>query len=633
MAASHAPVSVTRKTESPPFPPGRRLPPLARAILWAGAGFVVGAGATALIGRTPWYSEPAIVIGYLLALIGWLLGIGAWDAIVRPMLGLGERLDEGEGWRRYFRFHTDHKVVGLQYLVTSLVVFLVAGLLAMLMRVELMAPGMNFFPSRGAYNTTVSLHGTLMIFAVAALAIVGGLGNYFVPILIGAEDMAYPKLNALSYWFVPMGVLAFLAAPLLGGWDSGWTGYTPLSLTNASGQVLYNLGVYTLGLSSILGAINMIATVVHLRAAGLSWGRLPIFVWSMLTTSVLNLLFVQFVAMAMVMTLLDRLAGTNFFTARGNPILYQDVFWIFGHPEVYVLILPAFGLILEMLPVFTRRPLFAYRWAVAGMLAIAVMSAAVWTHHMFTAGVSESRWVPFMTSTELISVPTGFMYLAALGTLWRSRIRFRTPMLFVMGTLFNFLIGGLTGVFLADVPINFQAHDTFFVVGHFHYTIMGGMVFALLAGLYYWFPKFAGRMYNETAGRVHFWWTFLAFNATVFPMFWLGLHGMNRRIADYLPYLGQTNFFVSVAAFALGASFLVPVVNFVHSWVRGPAAQPNPWRGRTLEWQIPSPPPRENFPGSVEVVADFYGYGELPAEVMPHRWVPAEAAVSGSRNG
>lgn len=611
---------------------GRALAPLGRGGLWGGVGFVLGAGAAAGLGGVPVGSEAAVVAGYVLALGGWLLGVGVWEAMVRPWLGLSGRLDEGRGRARYFRFNTDHKVVGLQYLLTSLGVLLVAGLLAMAMRVELMGPGMSLFASKDAYNTVVGLHGILMILGVAALAIVGGLGNYFVPLLIGAEDMAFPRLNALSYWFVPMGVLAFLASPFLGGWDSGWTGYPPLAELNASGQVLYNLGVYTLGLSSILGAINFLTTIAHLRAPGLGWGRLPIFVWSMLLTSVLNLVFVQFVAMAMAMamTLLDRLAGMAFFSAEGNPLLYQDIFWVFGHPEVYVLILPAFGLILEILPVFTRNPLYGYRWAVGGMLAITVMSAGVWSHHLFTAGFSEARLIPFMTSTELISIPTGLIYLSALGTLWRARIRFRTPMLFVMGVLFNFLIGGLTGVFLADVPADLHLHDTFFVVGHFHYTIMGGMVFALLAGLHYWFPKFSGRMYDERWGRVGFWWTFLAYNATFLPMFWLGINGMNRRIVDYLPYLARENYWVSLAAFALGASFLVPLLNFALAWARGPAAAADPWRGRTLEWQVASPPPQENFPGVPEVVADFYDYGERPPAVLPRRVpAPGGGAVAG----
>lgn len=599
---------------------------MVKGLVWAAVGFGIGAGLTAAIGGKAFLSEEAIVIGYALGLIGWLLGIGAWDAWVRTWFGLPENYDEGTGTARYWRFNTDHKVVGIQYLVTSLVVFLLAGLLAMLIRLELFAPGLNFFATKTAYNTTVSLHGTLMIFAVAALAIVGGFGNYFVPLLIGAEDMAYPKLNAISYWFVPAGVLALLAAPLLGGFDAGWTGYPPLTLMNPSGQVLYYLGVFTLGVSSILGAINIIATVVFLRAPGLTWGRLPVFVWSMLAVSLLNLLFVPFAGIAGIMALLDRTAGTAFFTGQGNPVLYQDWFWIFGHPEVYILILPAFGLILEVLPVFGRRPLYGYRWAVAGIVGITVLSAAVWRHHMFTT-VPMSSWVPFLTTTEAISVPTGLLFLAALGTLWGARIRFKTPMLFAMGMLFNFFIGGITGIPLADVPTDLHLQDTFFVVAHFHYTIMGGMVFALMAGLYYWFPKMTGRMYNEAWGKVNFWWTFLAYNATFLPMFWLGINGMNRRIVDYLPYLGDLNRWVSVAAFVLGASFIVPAVNFAVSWVRGPAAAANPWQGKTLEWQVPSPPPKENFPAVPEVVADFYGYGQAHAGMTPAR-VPAAGGVA-----
>lgn len=597
---------------------GVAMPRLLRACLWAAVGYVLGAGATALIGSVRFSSEVAITIGYFLGLVGWLLGVGLWEALARPYLGLPTRVDEGKGWRRYWRFNTDHKVVGIQYLITALFVFLLAGAFAMAMRYELAQPGMQLFPSKGAYNQIMSAHGALMIFVVI-LAIIGGFGNYFVPLHIGAEDMAFPVLNGASYWFIPPGVLAMLAAQLLGGWDTGWTGYPPLALTNASGQVLFNLGAYTLGFSSIVGSVNFLTTIIHLRAPGLHWGRLPMFVWSMLVTNLLILLFFPFAGMAFLMVLLDRIAGLTFFSPPGNPLLYQDIFWIFGHPEVYILVLPAFGVMLEILPVFARKPLFGYRWAVAGFLFVTIMSTMVWGHHMWTSGMSNSRLIPFMTMTELISIPTGLFYLSGLGTLWRARTRFTTPMLFAMGMLFNFLIGGLTGVFNADVPVDIHLHDTFFVVGHFHYTIMGGMVFALMAGLYYWFPKFSGRMYNETLGKIHFWWMFIAYNATFLPMFWLGMHGMNRRIADYLPYLAPVNMFVSISAFALGASMLLALGNFAYCWVRGKVAERDPWKAKTLEWSLPSPPPKENFPAIPEVVGDFYSYGEVRPDELPFR--------------
>ncbi|MBE3589864.1 MAG: cbb3-type cytochrome c oxidase subunit I [Firmicutes bacterium] len=600
--------------------------PLLRAVVWAAAGFLLGAEVTAALVSDTLLSQDAVIAGYALALLGWILGIGGWEAFVVPWFGGEYRVDEGTGRSRYFRFNTDHKVVGIQYLVTALATLLIAGSIAMLMRIELMKPGLNVFSGPGGYNQAVSLHGTLMIFGVAAVGIVGGFGNYVVPIMIGAEDMAYPRLNAVSYWFVPMGVLAFLAAPFLGGWESGWTAYPPLSVTDGTGQVLAVLGVLTLGISSVASGINLLATVYHLRAPGLDWRQLPVFVWSMVVTSVLNVAFVPFVGTALVLVAMDRVAGTHFFTKDGLPLLYQDLFWIFGHPEVYILILPGFGIVLELLPVFARKTLFGYKWVVGGFLAVMLMSMTVWDHHMYTTGISNARLVPFMTTTEMISVPTGFVYLAALGTLWGGRIRLTTPMLFCLGFLFNFLIGGLTGVFLADVALDFQMQDTFFVVAHFHYTIMGGMVFALIAGIYYWFPKMSGRMYHEGLGRLHFWWMFIAYNATFLPMFWAGVEGMNRRVADYLPYLQPINEWVSAAAFVLGASFVLPAVHLTYAWVRGEEASSNPWRSRTLEWTIPSPPPKENFHEPPRIV-DFYDYDgaedlEWPAPSHPAPGVP-----------
>ncbi|MBX6350422.1 MAG: cbb3-type cytochrome c oxidase subunit I [Clostridia bacterium] len=602
--------------------------PLLRAVVWAAVGYLLGAGATVGLAGGSFLDDLPVIVGYAVALLAWILGIGGWEAFVVPWFGGPYRLDEGTGRSRYFRFNTDHKVVGIQYLVTALATLLLAGGLAMLMRLELMHPGFQVFGGPEMYNQVVSLHGSLMIFAVAAVGIVGGFGNYVVPIMIGAEDMAFPRLNAVGYWFVPMGVLAFLSGPLLGGWESGWTAYAPLSDTDGTGQVAAVLGILTLGISSVTGGINLLATVHHMRAPGLDWRRLPVFVWSMVVTAVLNVAFVPFVGTAMVLVALDRVAGTNFFTKDGLPLVYQDLFWIFGHPEVYILILPGFGIVLELLPVFARKTLYGYRWIVGGLLAVMLMSMTVWDHHMYTTGISNARLVPFMTTTELISVPTGLVYLAALGTIWGGRIRLTTPMLFALGFLFNFLIGGLTGVFLADVALDFQMQDTFFVVAHFHYTIMGGMVFALMAGIYYWFPKMSGRMYNEALGKVHFWWMFLAYNATFLPMFWAGVLGMNRRVADYLPYLEPVNEWVSVAAFTLGASFLLPAVHLVYVWARGPEAAMNPWASRTLEWTIPSPPPKENFREAPAIV-DFYDYDgaedvelPLPPRPLPMPGVP-----------
>ena len=587
--------------------------PLARATLWGGSGFLLFALATSLAQGERTLTEAAIVVGYVGGFAGWLLGIGAWEAAVRPFFGGGRAWDEGAGVARCLRLNTDHKVIGIQYLVTAGASFFLAGLLAMIVRWELLTPEQDAFASGQDFTSAISAHGTLMVFAVAVVAIVGGFGNYFVPILIGAEDMAFPRLNAISYWFVPPGVLAIAASPLLGGIQAGWTGYAPLGTTEPPGQLLYYLGVYALGTSSLLTAVNVVATTVYLRAPGLRWSRLPVFVWAMLVTSLLNILWVPVVATAMVLAVLDRVAGTNFFSAEGLPILWQDLFWIFGHPEVYIIMLPAFGLWLELLPPLARKTLFGYRWAVGGFLAVGFLSSVVWAHHMFVT-VDESRLIPFMTTTELISIPTGLMFLAALGTIWRGRLRMRAPTLLILMSMLNFLVGGVTGVFLADVAADLYAQDTYFVVAHFHYVIVGGMVFAWLAAMYYWFPKYTGRMYQEGLAKAASWLTFAGFNLTFFVMFFLGLDGMNRRIGIYLPYLQGMNVFASVAGFVLGASFVLHLANLAWSWARGPAAVANPWQGKTLEWQTTSPPPHRNFDTQPVVVSDFYGYGEAGPE-------------------
>ncbi|MDR7433549.1 MAG: cbb3-type cytochrome c oxidase subunit I [Armatimonadota bacterium] len=587
--------------------------PILRGLVWGALGFLLGGGGAVLVrlllGLPAFQPEPLITIGYFPGLLGWLLGVGAWDVWAREWFGLPVRREAVYDWRRYFRFTTDHKVIGVQYLVTFVVLFLLAGFFAMLMRIELMAPGPTIM-SAGLYNHIMSMHGIIMI-AVAVAAIIGGLGNFAVPLLIGAEDMAFPRINALSYWLIPPVAVLLVSTFFAGGFDSGWTAYPPLSEVNAPGQVLFNLAVITFGFSSILGALNFLATILRLRAPGMTWRRLPIFVWSIFAASFISLTATQFLAAGLLMILLDREAGMTFFNAArgGAPLLYQHIFWFYSHPAVYIMILPAFGLALEILPHFSRKPLYAYPWLVAGFFGIVFLSFIVWAHHLFTSGMPDYLHGPFMATTELISIPTGLVFLSALGTIWMGRLRLKTPMLFALGFLFNFLIGGVTGIFNADVPTDLHLQDTYFVVGHFHFTIMGGMIFALFAGIYYWFPKITGRMYNETLGKLHFWWMFLTFNTTFIPMFWLGLFGMNRRIFDYPPALGSVNRFISISAFLLGSSFVVFVSNMVLSWARGPQAAANPWQARTLEWQVPSPPPVHNFPAPPQVVGHPYDYG------------------------
>ena len=598
-----------------------------RGVAWAAVGFGVGVGLVAagrtLAGRGGWSLELSLTVGYVFALVGWLMGVGMWDRWAREWFGLPTKPGPTD-WGRYFAFTTDHKVIGVQYLVTFTALFLLAGLLAMLIRVQLLSPT-NPLLSNDRYNNVMSLHGIIMI-AVAVAGVVGSFGNYIVPLQIGAEDMAFPRLNALSFWLVPPVAVMLLLSQAFGGWDTGWTAYPPLSVLNASGQVLFNLAIITFGLSSILGGLNFLATIIFLRAPGMTWGRLPIFTWSMFAMSWIALLFTQFFAAALLMVTLDRIAGTAFFKATegGKPLLYQHIFWFYSHPAVYIFILPAFGIVLEILPHFARKPLFAYRWGVGGFLGILGVSGIVWAHHMFTSGMSNRLLAPFLVTTEVISIPTGLVFLAALGTIWMGRLWLRVPMLFALGMVFNFLIGGITGIFLADVPTDLHLQDTYFVVAHFHYTIVGGEIFALMAAIYYWFPKITGRMYNERLGQLHFWLMFLGFNATFLPMFWVGIHGMNRRIATYPTSLQDMNILISVMAFLLGASFLAFVYNLLRSLLRGERAPANPWQARTLEWQTTSPPPVENFPVPPVVHGHPYDYG-VPGAAA-HGLVPAPAA-------
>ncbi|EQM30112.1 MULTISPECIES: aa3-type cytochrome oxidase subunit I [Rhodococcus erythropolis group] len=496
---------------------------------------------------------------------------------------------------------TDHKTLGLMYLVTSFAFFLIGGLMALIMRSELAIPGMQFL-SNEQYNQLFTMHGTIMLLLYAT-PVVFGFANFVLPLQIGAPDVAFPRLNAFSYWLYLFGALIATGGFVTpgGAADFGWTAYTPLSSAVSSpgvGADLWIVGLLVSGLGTILGAVNMITTIVCLRAPGMTMFRMPIFTWNIFITSVLILLAFPLLTAALFALLYDRRLGGNIFDpANGGVLLWQHLFWFFGHPEVYIIALPFFGIVSEIFPVFSRKPIFGYSGLVYATLGIAALSIAVWAHHMYATGAVLLPYFSFMTF--LIAVPTGVKIFNWIGTMWKGHLTFESPMLFSLGFLITFLFGGLSGVLLASPPLDFQVTDTYFVVAHFHYVVFGTVVFATYAGIYFWFPKMTGRMMDERLGKWHFWTTFVGFHMTFLVQHWLGAEGMPRRYADYLPADGFTtlNTVSTIGSFILGASTLPFIWNVFKSYRFGEVVTvDDPWGyGNSLEWATTCPPPRHNF--------------------------------------
>jgi cytochrome c oxidase subunit 1 len=499
---------------------------------------------------------------------------------------------------------TDHKKIGIMYIISAYLFFLLGGVMAIAIRTELAAPGTQLL-NPDLYNQAFTMHGTTMIFFFV-MPMLAGFANYIVPLQIGAADMAFPRINALSFWIIPFsGLLLFSGFALGGAAEGGWTSYAPLSGSKyaGTGQDLWLAALTLNGISSILSAINFLATIFKLRAPGMTMLRMPIFVWTVLVTSVLLLFAVPVLASGMIMLFIDRNYGGSFFdpAAGGDSILWQHIFWFFGHPEVYILILPAFGIISEVVPVFSRKPLFGYKAFVLATVSIGVLGFGVWAHHMFTTG---AVFLPFFSiTTFLISVPTGVKMFNWIATMWRGRIRFTTAMLFAVGFLSSFLIGGLDGAFSASTPIDFAIQDTYWIVSHLHYVLFGGSAMAIMAATYYWFPKMTGRLLDERIGKIQFAIIFVATQLTFFPMHMLGLSGMPRRIQDYAPNAGwqDLNVLATVGSYLLGVGILLLFWNFFIT-LRGPRdAGDDPWDANTLEWATTSPPPSYNFDHLPEV--------------------------------
>jgi cytochrome c oxidase subunit 1 len=515
---------------------------------------------------------------------------------------------------------TDHKLIGIMYMFTGIASFVVAGAMALVMRIQLSQPNLNVINAE-MYNQLVSAHGTTMIFFFVTIFLTG-IANYMVPIMVGARDMAFPRLNLLGFWLIPMSIFIYYAGFFTGGaLNAGWTGYPPLTELKYNPGTGVDLWVFSLaiwGLSGIMASTNFLTTIVALRAPGMKLTRMPLFVWAQISTSILLLIVGSPLVAVLVLLEFDRQFGTHFFTTDGRPVLFQHLFWFFGHPEVYIMILPGFGMISEIIPVFSKKPIFGYSSMVAALFGIVFLSMAVWAHHMFTVGMNIYVETFFMVMTMLIAVPTGIKFFNWIATAWQGSVEFKLPMKFAFGFLATFLIGGITGVYLSSVPVDTQLHQSYYVVAHLHYVLFGGAVFTIFAGLYYWFPKITGRMLNEKLGEWNFWTLFVGFNGTFLVMHTLGLEGMPRRIVTYNGGFGEegwgtVNVIITISSFLLALSVLLFLINVVWSNRNGEIAGDDPWEGNTLEWATTSPPPPYNFE-RVALVRSFMPMREIRAE-------------------
>jgi cytochrome c oxidase subunit 1 len=557
------------------------------------------------------------------------------------------------GFVRTYLFSLDHKMIGKQFLFLSLFMMIIGGGLALMVRWQLAwpetaVPGMGWVPEPymyegiippETYNMMFTMHATIMIFFVVIPILVGCFGNFLIPLMIGTRDMAFPILNMLSFWISLAAAILMVSSFFVEGGAAagGWTAYAPLSANPVYtgvglGQDLWVVSLIVLGISSMMGSINYITTVVNMRAPGMTFFRLPLVIWSLFITAVLLLLALPELTAAMAMLLFDRRFGTTFFNPAegGEPILWQHLFWFFGHPEVYILILPAMGVASEILAVFSRKPIFGYRAMAFAMIAIAFLGWVVWGHHMFQSGMNPTMGMAFMTTTMVIAVPSAIKTFNWLGTLWGGSIRFTTPMLYALGFVSMFVIGGLSGIFMAATPVDIFIHDTYFIVGHIHYVVFGGSVFAIFAAISYWFPKMFGRMMNETLGKIHFFGTLVFFNITFFPMHIIGVGGHMRRIYnptqyEFLQPLQHWNEIMTIGAIGLGLFQIVFAVNLFWSLFAGAKAEQNPWQANTLEWEAPTPPPHGNF---LQIPVVYRGPYEYSVPGEKEDWLPqAQPAV------
>lgn len=554
-----------------------------------------------------------------IAFIGWgvgfMSGIGAFNGVFRWFAGKDLDHEEAEymagkdlGFKRYFRYTTDHKVVGIQYLVVTMVILGIGGTLAMLIRTQLGVSMELFNPN--TYNSFVGTHGVAMVVGMI-LVTTGPIGNFIVPMMVGARDMAFPRLNALSLWLVVAALIPLVMSLFMGGIRDGWTVYQPLAIQAPPGAVGYIFFIVIFSISTAVSSVNLLVTILRMRARGMTWSRTPIFVYSVAASVGLALPFFPFYMYSQLLALSDRTLSTSFFIPeRGGSVwLYEHIFWILGHPEVYVILLPTIGACLEMMVVFLRKPLFSFRTAVVGIAGIVALAGLVWAHHMFMTGWAPLAGYPFMISTEMISIPLSLIVLVMIGTMWRGKVWTRLPMMIIYAVVFNKIIGGLTGIFLSDVPADMHFHGSMFVTAHFHYMLMGTGLFGAMAAIVFWFPKMTGRMFDERVGSIGFWTAFVGFQITFMGMFAAGNLGMPRRVFQYSELFLLSNQISTVGAYIIGIGMLIFLGALVSSWKSGEPASSNPWGSQTLDWQTPTPVPLENFPVLPVVTSDPYQYG------------------------
>jgi cytochrome c oxidase subunit 1 len=563
-----------------------------------------------------WSDEVAasVTLGWI---IGFWLGIGALNAPGRWLIGKDNtRADDlylagqGQGKSRYWKFTTDHKVVGVQYIIMTMVLLGSGGILAMAIRTELIVPG-NHFVNQQVYNGFIAVHGMLMILALI-VAVAGPWGNFVMPIMCGARDMAFPRLNALSLWTLVGAAALLLTTLAVGSLTMGWVVLEPIANQAGVGMDFFAMAIIVFTVSTTVAGVNTICTVLTMRTKGMTLSRLPIFVWGAIIAAALGLYAFPYFSLVEAMTLMDRTFSTSFFVANagGEGWLQANLFWLMGHPEVYVILLPAVAALFEIAAVMSRKPVFSYRTAVAGMTGLAGLSILVWAHHMFTTGWAPTLGGPFMLTTELISIPTGLFFLVLIGTLWRGNIWMKLPTVWMFGFIANFIIAGVTGIYLSDIPLDDQLHGTMFVTAHFHYVFVGSVLFGAVAALAFWFPKVTGRYLNEFLGRISFWLVFIGVQVTFLAMFASGLKGMPRRYSSYALIFEHTNFITTIGAYIIMAGMLVLLGAVITSWNKGEPSGPNPWHANSLEWLVPTPPPLENFDVLPVITEDPYNYGE-----------------------